>query len=56
METLVKWIAELNNTNHTGFAFLTVMAMAFLGGSIALVIEILFMAFGIKSKKVEIDD
>jgi len=47
MDHLINWIVELNRSNHTGFAVLTVLTMLGLGGSIACLIELVFMAIGI---------
>lgn len=54
MEGIMNWIVELNKTNHFGFGILTVVTMAGLGGLIACVAELLFMALGIKNDKIEI--
>jgi hypothetical protein len=51
MDHLVNWIVELNKSRHTEFAVLTVLTMLGLGGSIACLIELIFMAIGIKTGK-----
>lgn len=54
MEGIMNWVVELNKTNHFGFAVLTVVTMAGLGGLIAGVAELFFKALGIKNDKIEI--
>lgn len=54
MEELMKWLVELNQNNHVGFAILTVVTMAGLGASIGGVIETFFKMIGIGSEKIEI--
>lgn len=54
MESLTAWIVELNKTNQIGFAALTVATMSGIGIAIALTIELLFKALGIKSDKIKI--
>jgi len=49
MEHIISWIVELNKTNHLGFAFLTVLVMALVGSSIALLIELVFAVMGVRS-------
>ena len=51
MENLINWIVELNKSNHTGFAVLTVVTMLGLGASIACLIELIFMATRIRTGK-----
>lgn len=51
MEHTINWIVELNRSNHTGFAFLTVFVMVSFGIAIASVIELFFFAIGIKQEK-----
>ena len=51
MEYIISWLVELNKTNHLGFAFLTVFVMALVGSTIALLIELVFAAIGIKSDR-----
>jgi len=48
MERLINWITELNRSNHTGFALLTVITMLGFGGFIACLIELIFAALGIR--------
>lgn len=52
MEELTKWIVDLNNTNHMGFAILTTLTMVVAGGSIALFVELIFKILGIKTDKI----
>ncbi|MBF0559684.1 MAG: hypothetical protein HQL08_12990 [Nitrospirae bacterium] len=40
MVQLINWITEINRSNHTGFAVLTVMTMLVFGGFIAGLIEL----------------
>jgi len=47
MDKLINWITELNRSNHTGFALLTVITMVALGAFIAGLIELIFSALGI---------
>ena len=54
MEGLMTWVVELNKTNHVGFGILTVVTMAGMGGLIAVIAELFFMALGIKNDKIEI--
>ena len=54
MEGLMTWVVELNKTNHVGFGILTVVTMAGMGGLIAAIAELFFMALGIKNDKIEI--
>jgi hypothetical protein len=48
MELLISWMTELNRSNHTGFAVLTVLTMIGFGGFIASLIELIFAALGIR--------
>jgi hypothetical protein len=48
MDRLINWITDLNRSNHTGFALLTVMTMVSFGGLIAGLIELIFAALGIR--------
>ncbi len=54
MDAIIKWVVELNQTNHVGFGILTVAVMAGMGGAIALIAEGVFAALGIRSDKIEI--
>jgi hypothetical protein len=54
MEQLSNLLVELNRSNHTGFAILTVLTMVGLGGFIAGVIELIFSLIGIKADKQEL--
>jgi len=54
MEQLIIWIVELNRSHHTGFAALTVFTMIGFGCFVALLIELVFMAIGIRTDKFEI--
>jgi len=45
---MINWITELNRSNHTGFALLTVLTMLGFGGLIACLIELIFAALGIR--------
>ena len=54
MEGAMNWVVELNKTNHFGFGVLTVVTMAGLGLTIAMIAELFFKALGIKNDKIEI--
>ncbi|MBF0556426.1 MAG: hypothetical protein HQK96_18060 [Nitrospirae bacterium] len=54
MENLFAWITELNKTDHTGFAILTVVTMSGLGVVLGSTIELFFRILGIKTTKIEI--
>lgn len=54
MEGILQWVVELNETNHVGFAVLTVVTMAGIGVAIAAVAEVIFKALGVKSDKIEV--
>ena len=51
MEFLYSWVAEINRSHHAGFAFMTVLVMFGLGGSIACLTELIFMAAGVKEER-----
>ena len=51
MKNIINWIVELNKNHHTGFAFLTVALMVLVGSTIAILVELIFAAAGIKSEK-----
>jgi len=53
MEHLINWIVALNRSHHTGFAMLTVLTMVGFGVFIACLIELGFMAIGIRPDKPE---
>lgn len=53
MEHLINWIVELNGSHHTGFAMLTVLTMVGFGVFLACLIELGFMAIGIRADKPE---
>lgn len=54
MEGIMNWVVELNKNSHAGFALLTVVTMAGIGGGIAFIAEMFFKAIGIKNDKIEI--
>ncbi|MEO5361311.1 MAG: hypothetical protein H7843_12845 [Nitrospirota bacterium] len=54
MENLFAWITELNKTDHTAFAILTVVTMSGIGLVIGSTIELFFKVLGIKTNKIEI--
>ncbi|MCG6551961.1 MAG: hypothetical protein L7F77_06510 [Candidatus Magnetominusculus sp. LBB02] len=54
MENLLTWITELNKTDHTAFAILTVVTMSGIGVVIGSSIELIFKILGIKTNKIEI--
>lgn len=54
MEQLINWIVALNRSHHTGFAVLTVFTMIGFGCIVAFLIELIFMAIGIRADKPEI--
>ncbi|MCI4625318.1 MAG: hypothetical protein L3V56_05080 [Candidatus Magnetoovum sp. WYHC-5] len=54
LEQIISWVVELNNSNHMGYAFLTVFVMAGIGGLLGVTIELIFKTLGIKSDKIEI--
>jgi hypothetical protein len=51
MEQIIGWITELNRSDHTAFAAVTVLTMAGLGGFIASVIELFFVLVGIRTAR-----
>jgi hypothetical protein len=54
MDAINTWLVELNKTNHVMFGVVTVITMSGLGVLIAVVIELLFKALGIKGERIEI--
>jgi hypothetical protein len=42
----LEWTAQLNQTNHLGFAIVTVLTMATVGIGIAVIAELLLKQFG----------
>lgn len=42
----LEWTAQLNQTNHLGFAIVTVLTMAGVGIGIAVIAELLLKQFG----------
>jgi hypothetical protein len=42
----IEWTTQLNQTNHLGFAIVTVLTMAGVGIGIAVVAELLLKRFG----------
>jgi hypothetical protein len=54
MEGIINWVVELNKSNHSGFAILTVATMAVVGIFIAVLAELVFKGLGIKTEKIEI--
>ncbi len=53
MEQFINLLIELNRSDHTAFAILTVVVMVGLGGAIAGLIEMIFSVVEIKSDKPE---
>ncbi len=51
MEHVSHWIIELNRSNHTAFAILTVIVMVGLGCLLAGLLDIVFSVIGIKADK-----
>lgn len=54
MDAFVRWMVELNRSNHVGFGVLTVACMAGIGGVMAVLADLVFTALGIRSDKIEI--
>lgn len=45
LDLFLEWTTQLNQTNHLGFATVTVLTMAFVGIGIAVVAELLLKQF-----------
>lgn len=43
LTSFIQWTAQLNQTNHVGFAVVTVLTMATIGVGIAVVAELVLM-------------
>jgi hypothetical protein len=54
MESIDKWLVELNKNSHVWFGVVTVITMSGLGVIIAVTIELLFKMLGIKGERIEI--
>lgn len=54
MESINQWLVHLNKDHHALFGLITVITMSGMGVLIAVVIEVLFKAAGIKGKRIEI--
>jgi hypothetical protein len=53
MESIDKWLVELNKNSHIWYGVVTVVTMSGLGILIATLIEVMFKIIGIKGERIE---
>jgi hypothetical protein len=53
MESIDKWLVELNKNSHVWFGVVTVVTMSGLGILIAVATELVFKLFGIKGERID---